>query len=407
MRLVSKLKISKEIAKRIVLNSTYIYSNFQGEQGIKRVLDLLGTVQLDTLPIVGRNHDLILQSRVVDYHVGRFLSLAHEKRWGFEYIDKNLAMIKIEDFPLFYAWMLQGGSKNYQKMEEELRKEVPSAFDEVLAKLKEVESISSKELIVKSLSKQDYKGRLIKVSKVGAAILDCLWNRGTAVIHHRQNYRRYYALTEKNIPDNYLNEGCPSNERELYQKWILRRVQQIGLASSLWRIRGALPHTKELMKQKKLIEVQIEKKIAKYLTTAEILETTEQAQHPLYDDRVRFIAPLDPLIWDRKLTKEIFKFDYVWEVYKPPKKRLLGYYCLPVLYQDIFLGQIDPKYDRKSSTLHIKNGFWEEGVSISEEVKERIIQALELFGHYLGAQSLNFEGNDSLWDSICKEVNFN
>ena len=134
---------------------------------------------------------------------------------------------------------------------------------------------------------------------------------------------------------------------------------------------------------------------------------TEAGIEVLYDDRVRFIAPLDPLIWDRKLTKEIFNFNYVWEVYKPPKKRLIGYYCLPVLYQDTFLGQIDPKYDRKSSTLQIKNGFWEEGVSTSEEIKERIIQALELFCNYLGAKSLNFEGNDPLWERICKEVNFN
>ncbi|MFX1513446.1 MAG: DNA glycosylase AlkZ-like family protein, partial [Promethearchaeota archaeon] len=351
-----------------------------------------------------RNHDLIIQSRVIDYHVDQFLSLAHEERWGFEHLDKNLSMIKIDDFPLFYAWMLRGGSKNYQKMEEELRKEVPHAFDEIMSTLKETDSISSKELNIKSLSAHQYKGPLIKVTKVGAAILDCLWNRGVAVVHHRENYRRYYTLTEKSIPEKYLDVDHLSNDQELYQKWMLRRVQQIGLASSLWHIRGASSYTKKLVEQGDLVEVQIDKNTAKYMTTEEILSTNEQYQDQIFDDRVRFIAPLDPLIWDRKLTQAIFQFDYVWEVYKPPKKRIRGYYCLPVLFQDTFLGQIDPKFDRKSGTLIIYKGYWEEGASISEEIRERIIQALELFCQFLGAESLIFKGNDLLWKSICEET---
>lgn len=55
---------------------------------------------------------------------------------------------------------------------------------------------------------------------------------------------------------------------------------------------------------------------------------------PINTERVRFIAPLDNIIWDRKFVKEIFDFEYIWEVYKPEKLRQYGYYVLPILLGD-------------------------------------------------------------------------
>ena len=67
----------------------------------------------------------------------------------------------------------------------------------------------------------------------------------------------------------------------------------------------------------------------------------------------RFLAPLDPLAWDRDLLLRLFGFDYRWEVYVPAAKRRWGYYVLPLLYGDRLVGRIEPRIDRKAGTLRI------------------------------------------------------
>jgi uncharacterized protein len=65
------------------------------------------------------------------------------------------------------------------------------------------------------------------------------------------------------------------------------------------------------------------------------------------------LAPLDPLIYDRRVTSALWNFDYIWEVYTPPHKRTRGYYALPVLSGDELVGHVDPKADTKAGKLEI------------------------------------------------------
>jgi uncharacterized protein YcaQ len=87
-----------------------------------------------------------------------------------------------------------------------------------------------------------------------------------------------------------------------------------------------------------------------------ILEATAGAGrrgHP----SVSFLAPLDPLLWDRRLTRSLFNFDYIWEVYTPERKRRHGYYVLPILFGDRLVGRIEPRLERKERALRIL-GVW-------------------------------------------------
>lgn len=72
-----------------------------------------------------------------------------------------------------------------------------------------------------------------------------------------------------------------------------------------------------------------------------------------HHDRTRLIAPLDPLIYDRRVTSALWKFDYTWEVYTPPHKRVRGYYALPVMQDDRLLGHVDAKADRTLRRLNV------------------------------------------------------
>lgn len=99
----------------------------------------------------------------------------------------------------------------------------------------------------------------------------------------------------------------------------------------------------------------------------------------------RAIAPLDNLMWDRKLIKRIFDFDYTWEVYTPKEKRKYGYYVLPVFYKDRFIARFEPEPYR-GGRLKIKTWWWEENVRITEPMKKAVLKMLEDFAGYLGAE---------------------
>lgn len=401
-------EITNEVAKKILLTSTQIYHDFRG--GIPEVLQRLGSVQLDTIPVAGRNHDLVLQARDPSYRVNQFLAIAHEKRLGFEYMDKALCMIRIDDFPYFARFMENGGLNYYQKREETIRAEYPRAFDEVLSQFETKNSLSSKEVYTDSPILESYSGW--KSGKVHAMVLECLWNRGALVTHHREAYRRYFSFPEQRIPSEYLNAENSLTNDEMYQEFLTRRINQMGLlavrgnSESLGILSRINAKTlNKLVNHGEFIETKVtDGSIRKYLTTREIFEAAENTPDLQTDDRIRFIGPLDPVVWDRKLAKDIFAFDYIWEVYKPKAKRIWGYYCLPVLYRDKFIGRIDPKIDHKSETLRISNAYFEKGITLKEEIRESLIRALELFCDYLGAKMLIFEGKNSQWEQICTET---
>ena len=109
------------------------------------------------------------------------------------------------------------------------------------------------------------------------------------------------------------------------------------------------------------------------------------------DDRgAALIAPLDNLLWDRKTIGRIFDFNYTWEVYKPKAKRDYGYYVLPILFGDRFVGRLDPGYDKKARVLTINNWLWEKNVKPDQELADALKTCLTDFINYLGAEELNY-----------------
>jgi len=95
---------------------------------------------------------------------------------------------------------------------------------------------------------------------------------------------------------------------------------------------------------------------------------------------VLFIAPLDNLLWNRKMVSEIFEFDYAWEVYKVPEKRIYGYYVMPILYGTNLIGRIDPKLDRQNKKMIIHSLLLEEKTfnrSLVKEIAEALLRFLK------------------------------
>src|SRR5437879_12342046 len=85
------------------------------------------------------------------------------------------------------------------------------------------------------------------------------------------------------------------------------------------------------------------------------VQILEEMDSDTWDPRVSLLSAFDNLIFDRTRTKLLFNFDYLTEIYTPENNRKYGYYVLPILYGDKFIGRLDPWMDRKNERL-LKRG---------------------------------------------------
>ncbi|WP_279230388.1 winged helix DNA-binding domain-containing protein [Thermohalobacter berrensis] len=355
----------------------------------------VGCIQFDPLNRVGQNPDLVLQSRIKDYKPTLLQELLYTDRKLLDGWDKNMSIYSIEDWPYFERYRMNA-YKKYKRKSKDLNKILP----EVRKVLKEKGPLSSIDL--KFDTKIDWAWAPTRVSR---AALESMYSWGELIVHHKVGTRKYYDFTEKYLPDNLLSTPDPNTSDKEYYKWhIKRRIRGIGM---LWALSGGswlgikglkkgirTEILSELVKNDEVILIKVENIENPFY----ILKEDEELLHRVLngvciEPQVSFIAPLDNILWDRKLVKKIFDFEYVWEVYKPVKERKYGYYVLPILYGDKFIGRFEPVLDKKSNQLVIKNWWWEPEVSITDNLHYALISALKDFLNYLGADKVKISNN--------------
>ena len=92
--------------------------------------------------------------------------------------------------------------------------------------------------------------------------------------------------------------------------------------------------------------------------------------------RLEFLAPLDPMLWDRKLIGAVWDYQYSWEIYTPVVKRKYGYYVLPMLYGQDLIGRIEAVADRRTNTLNVRNIWYEPGVRETKKLSAALSAAI-------------------------------
>jgi uncharacterized protein YcaQ len=329
-----------------------------GEDGIRQAFGDLGAVQLDPLPVLGRNHDLVIQARIDGTHPGDTLALIHRERLGFEYWDKVLCVIPIEAFPKIRVLMTSCGDHWEARREKRLKQKYPGAIEAVYEAVAEHGPVSSRELKTLDVAQGDH--REWKSTKAANAALEVLWNRGDLSVTHRDNYRRYFDLTECVIPKE-IYETPPPPPEAFWSYLLKKRVRTVGLLpargdSEAWAFLRSVRSDRlpeRLVEKGELLRVEVEGIKTPFYALPDAGEILDQAEACSFYDGVKFIAPLDPLLWARTALHRLWDFEYVWEVYKPVSKRRWGYYVLPILYQDRFVARFDGRYNRKEKALHV------------------------------------------------------
>jgi uncharacterized protein YcaQ len=139
-----------------------------------------------------------------------------------------------------------------------------------------------------------------------------------------------------------------------------------------------------------LVPIDVEGVRGKRLVLVEELALLQAPPEPTRS--VAFIASFDPLLWDTALLSSLFAFDYVWEGFFPPAKRRWGYYVLPIVFGDRFVGRIEPRIDRARARVEVLNVWWEDGFvpRRADGFVDAMRDALRAYLRFAGADRLDW-----------------
>ncbi len=387
--------LTKQQARQFMLRKHGLLGEyrFQGKEGILEYIRQIGAIQFDPIDVCGRNADLVLQSRIQGYTKQMLAELLYEDRKLIDYFDKCLCILPIEDWP--YLERIREGYRTWGRGREAVDRIAP----EIKAIIRKKGPVSSKDIGFQE-EKVDWYWNSSKLARVA---LESLYFRGDLVIHHKKGTNKYYALSEDYIPKELLEADEP-NPRELdHLKWrVRRRISAVGLLWNrpsdawiyIWNLKAQERQEafRELLEEGRIIPVTIEDcKDTFYCVTEDQWLLQEVIKTPEYKMRTELLAPLDCIMWDRKLIKELFDFDYKWEIYTPEKDRKYGYYVLPVLMGDRLTARVEVVAIKKTKTLVVKNIWFEQGIRPTKKRYNEMDRCFKRFMKFHGCKEIVYE----------------
>ena len=392
---MTSINLNKQEACRFLLAHQRLWPPYghEGKPGILDFIRHVGCIQFDPLDIVGRNPELVLQSRVSGFRPVMLQELLYKDRKLLDAWDKKMSIYGVEDWPYFHYRQREAAARSPRRDADLIRK----TSDEIRKAIEERGPLSSIDL--EHDQKVPWSWGPTRLAKVA---LDNMYYLGELIIHSKVHTRKVYDLASRHIPGEILNAPDPHETQEQYHDWhILRRIGGVGMlwdTHSVWHAiyradasERAAALTR-LIEQEKAIEVHVEG-INKpfYMRSRDMVELDSVRESDSILPRAAILAPLDNLLWGREMVKQLFGFDYTWEVYKPVAERKYGYYVLPILYSDRFIARFEPGRDKKSGALIIKNWWWESGVELSTEMKAALRDCFARFLAYLGTDNVEVD----------------
>jgi uncharacterized protein YcaQ len=224
-----------------------------------------------------------------------------------------------------------------------------------------------------------------------------LFLMGEVMVVGREGKQKLYGLSEDFLPSWVSKKKLSAEEVEYLA--VQRSLRALGIANSSeisWHfLRKRYPNLKATMKQlvadERIIPIDITdgplEKAQRYIHSDDV-ERLEELQSEEWQPKVSLLSPFDNLFCDRARTKLLFNFDYTIEIYTPASKRKFGYYVLPILYGDKFIGRLDPFMDRKNGKLIIKAVHAERHAPKDKDTSREIRESVEQLSEFLGAKEV-------------------
>ena len=359
-------KVSAEAARRFLVARQLLAparSLEGGRGGVLEVFRRFGSVQFDPIDVAGRSHDLMLHARVAGYDPD-WCDELYDQREIFEAYNKGLSFVLASEFPWYRAPV--------RASLPPVITENPEVAERVLTQIRAEGPLSSRDFAAERGSTTDWFG--IPTNTV-RAVLEAYTFTGVLGLARRDGKRRYYDLLERLLPDELLGRDVPLHEQlrhKLHSRYRVHGLLGIGGGGDIFGGLGpAKPDPRwpghpgrtalreELVASGDIVPVEVEGVRGKRFALRDEVGLLEAPPEP--PPSVAFLSPFDPLVWDRGLLGSLFEFDYVWDLFHPPAKRRYGWYVLPILFGERFIGRFEPRIDRAGGRVQVLGLWWEEG----------------------------------------------
>ena len=394
--------ISKKQARQFVLSKQGLIGayRFIGKDGAYAYVRQAGCIQYDPVDVCGKNAELTLQSRVKGFKKKMLHDLLYKDRKLVDYADKELSIWPAEDWPYFSSY--RDRSRKLGRTFKGLKPLEKKAVEYI----REKGPVSSDSLPIEGEifwhSSMHWSGNWQKKSQAARSVLEQLYTDGDLVIHHKKGSRKYYDLAERYLPEEILKADNPCKDEDEFTAW--RVLRRIGAAGLLWdknstsflgidiNAEKRKSVLEKLMSEGRIIPVNVEgiKQVFYYRAEDDDLMQSVIEGSADLKPRMSFIAPLDPLMWDKALILALWDYQYSWEIYTPAVKRKYGYYVLPVIFGDSFVGRIEAVPDRKTGVLEVKNIWWEPGIRVSKKLTSALDKTVKVFAKFNDCKEVKY-----------------
>ncbi|GGR22963.1 winged helix-turn-helix domain-containing protein [Streptomyces roseolus] len=364
--------LSATEARRIALRAQGFLGAPDRRAGVRGVLRHLGQVQLDTISVLARSHELIPYARLGA--VGR--TAVEEAYWSdghaFEYWSHAACILPVEEWPLFAfrrrayrarpQWYHDLPEGAYAKVVDQLRSEGPRTATE--------------------LGGAKNKGEWWDWSDTKIAVERALMF-GEVVVTERRGWKRVYDLAERAIPEPLRHDDL--DDTECVRRLVRQAGEALGVGTradiaDYHRLKGE--QFDAVVADSGLVPVEVEGWGKPAWADPAALAAPPRGRH-----RTTLLSPFDSLIWERARTERIFGFTHRLEAYVPKPKRVHGYFAMPVLAGGRLVGRVDPA--REGRTLVAKQ------VSLEgPKAVEPVAQALREAADWVGCDTVRVERLD-------------
>lgn len=384
---VTPLKISNRDARWLWLSAQGLDRPPTGDLDILPIIRRLGMVQLDTIRVVARAHHHIIWSRNQHYREPMLNKLLAEKRGVFEHFTHDAAVLPMEFYPM---WQRQ-----FRRLKQRIDRS--NYFNNMLDTTGR-DAIKARIASEGPLSTHAFDSKVPVEKKVWTRpphklALDYMWYCGELATSHRENFKKFYDLSERIFPD---MSRAQIHDDETQVNWLCRAaLDRLGIATlgeihKFWEATDS----KEVKfwataNDKHLVPVEVQAANGSWsqaVAPVDIEVRLSQVTAPT--SRLRILNPFDPAIRDRARLKRLFGFDYKIEIFVPAAQRKWGYYVFPLLEGDRFVGRIEVKADRAKGQLIVINVWHEPGVKWTGNRSHKLDAELARLARFVSAEDV-------------------
>ncbi len=322
-----------------------------GVAGTRRAIERLGYVQIDTISVVSRAHDHVLQARVPGYRPALLESLQADGQI-FEYWAHAAAYLPMRDYRHARPHM----DAMRARQTRWVRSRDTRLMRQVLDRIREQGPLQARNFAApggrRSTGWWDWKP--------AKRALEQLFMQGDLMVVGRSGFQKIYDLTERVLPEDADTSSPSLAEHARYL--VAGQRNAMGFATTRACVyQRQTPGLREAVtavleadcRRGALIEVPLPNPGGR-TERAFVEPAALESRAPRASGRARVLSPFDNVMIRRQLARSLFGFDYQLECYVPASRRRFGYFCLPVLYRDRFVGRADCKAHRNTGRLEVR-----------------------------------------------------